>query len=243
MARMRTLKPEFFRDKKIGKLGPIPALVYQALWVMADDGGAAPADPERVWGEMFVGWPEMTLTTVAGALRELAVSARIKLYRVGDDTYALIPRFPEHQKPSRPSKFRYPRSEEWVTPNTHGALTEHSVSTHAPVISYQVSGSTTSPAPKAPAGGWTSEAVRLYQVHVKGRVTPGRITGRLKPLVAVHGPDLVLRKWGEYCRVGRHFGLDGRGWRDPPLGVTAMTPERFVDTFDEWGKTEEDRAA
>ena len=45
--RARWLKPEFFTDKKIGQLDPVTALVYQALWCWADDGGTAQADPSK----------------------------------------------------------------------------------------------------------------------------------------------------------------------------------------------------
>lgn len=122
MARMRTLKPEFFRDKKIQQLSPTAALVFQALWCMADDGGVAPADPERVYGEMFIGWAKIGLKETTLALTQLYGSGRVVLFRVGDDQYAEIPSFARHQQPKNPSKFRYPRPEQEVTGNTTPAL-------------------------------------------------------------------------------------------------------------------------
>jgi hypothetical protein len=43
--RARWLKPEFFTDKKIATLDPTTALVYEALWCWADDGGVCNATP------------------------------------------------------------------------------------------------------------------------------------------------------------------------------------------------------
>jgi hypothetical protein len=147
MARMRMLKPEFFRDKKVRQLTPTAALVFQALWCLADDGGVAPADPERVFGELFIGWEHITLQSVTGALRELSGSGRVVLYVVGDDAFAMIPSWGKHQKPSHPSQFRYPRPAQGVTEKAPGALPEPSGSpppqlsvSQVSVISSQVEG-------------------------------------------------------------------------------------------------------
>lgn len=107
--RARLVKPEFFRDKKIGKLGPIPALVFEALWLMADDGGAVLCNPEVVKGEMFMYWPMMGLPEISQSLEQLATETRIERYTIGDNEYALIVNFEKHQPINNPSKFRHPR--------------------------------------------------------------------------------------------------------------------------------------
>lgn len=109
MARQRALKPEFFRDKKIARLGAQAALVYQALWIMADDGGVANADPEIVKGEMFQRWSDMTTGVLTECLQRLSDARRIRLYAVGDDLFAEVPTLLKHQTINHPSKFRYPR--------------------------------------------------------------------------------------------------------------------------------------
>lgn len=106
--RARWLKPEFFKDKKIGKLGPIPGLVFEALWCMADDGGTALCAPEVVKGEMFIYWPMIGLPEISGALEQLAAEARIERYTIGDDEYAKIRHFKKHQPVHKPSLFRHP---------------------------------------------------------------------------------------------------------------------------------------
>ena len=105
--RGRWLKPEFFTDKKIAQMGPITALVYQALWVSADDGGMAPADPELLKGQLFIRWKDIDSLSIQGALTELSLSARIQLYQGGDEIFAQVLSWDKNQKVNRPSAFRY----------------------------------------------------------------------------------------------------------------------------------------
>jgi hypothetical protein len=112
--RARWLKPEFFNDKKIGMLGANPALVFEALWCMADDGGTALCNPELVKGQMFSFWPSMGLPEISEALERLAVVERIDRYSIDDDEYASIRHFRKHQKIHNPSSFRHPRPAQGV---------------------------------------------------------------------------------------------------------------------------------
>jgi hypothetical protein len=109
MARIRSIKPEFFQDRKMAAVGPIAALVYVALWCLADDGGVAPVDVDRVKGELFYGWASVPASAVADALDALERAGCIRRYRVGGDTYAEIPTFAKHQVINKPSKTRFPR--------------------------------------------------------------------------------------------------------------------------------------
>ena len=115
MARQRQLKPEFFRKRLIGKLGPVAALVYEALWCWADDGGVCRAEPQVLKGDPFLWWPDVTVEDITEALARLSGAGRVKLYAVGEDLYAEIPNLAEHSPISHPSKFRYPRGGERVT--------------------------------------------------------------------------------------------------------------------------------
>jgi hypothetical protein len=120
--RARWLKPEFFNDRKIGMLGPIPALVYQALWCMADDGGTALCNPEVVKGQMFMYWPAAGLPEITEALRQLSDAKRIDRYSIGDDDFAIILKWTKHQPVHNPSKFRHPVKPQQVTENTAAGL-------------------------------------------------------------------------------------------------------------------------
>ena len=120
--RARWLKPEFFTDKKIAALGPWAALVYQALWCMADDGGTAQCDPEWVYSQMFYWWGTSAalVPEIAGAVQHLVQSGRIACYTVGDETYARIINWTKHQLVHKPSKFRYPKPLLETVPHSPG---------------------------------------------------------------------------------------------------------------------------
>ncbi|HET7024862.1 MAG TPA: hypothetical protein VFI39_06660 [Gemmatimonadales bacterium] len=115
--RGRWLKPEFFKDRKVAALGPVPALVYQALWVLADDVGVAPCDPDRIRGELFYLWSAVGVPEITGALRELYGVGRLQFFHKSDDWFALIPTFLEHQTIHKPSKFRNLPSMKGLTPS------------------------------------------------------------------------------------------------------------------------------
>jgi hypothetical protein len=127
VARGRWVKPEFFKDRKIGQLGSWPAILYQALWVVADDGGVAPCDPDRLKGEMFYSWPGVGLPEIGEGLAALEGAGRIRRYQNGDDVYCEIPNFLTHQKIKNPSTFRFPRTGE-ALPQDYGRASTSSTS-------------------------------------------------------------------------------------------------------------------
>lgn len=108
--RARWLKPEFFKDRKMGQIGPDAAIVYEALWCMADDGGVAKGHAEQIKGEMLVWWDRLDVPAVRAALELLEASGRIGGYLIGDEQYWNLNTLLKHQgKIHNPSKFRHPR--------------------------------------------------------------------------------------------------------------------------------------
>lgn len=125
MPRARWLKPEFFTDKKVAQMSPVTALVYQALWCWADDGGTAQADPDVIKAQSFYRWNNIGVPEISEALRHLSGTRTITLYTVGDDQYAVIRNWSKHQSVHKPSKFRYPKQDHTVTPNSEALLPHH----------------------------------------------------------------------------------------------------------------------
>lgn len=115
MARQRTVKPEFFRDRTIARLGERVALVYLALWCWADDGGAVRIEPDLLKGEAFARWPDLTTGVLTECLVSLHGAGRIRPYAIGDELYAVVPTLAKHQSINKPSRFRYPRGGEAVS--------------------------------------------------------------------------------------------------------------------------------
>ncbi len=125
--RARWLKPEFFTDKKVAQSGATAALVFQALWCLADDGGVSIADADYVKGQLFFRWADIGTNEIEEALRHLTGTGQVRLYDVGDTRYAEIQQFAKHQPVHKPSKFRHPR----LSRSAGSSSTKHSGTTPA----------------------------------------------------------------------------------------------------------------
>lgn len=97
MARIRTIKPAFFRSRSLAKVSRDARLTFQGLWCEADDAGNGVADPRILVGAIWpldddVGWEQ-----VRDHLSELAATGHIRLYQSDGDDYYSIVKFEEHQ--------------------------------------------------------------------------------------------------------------------------------------------------
>lgn len=114
MARMRTVKPEFFRSATIGKLKRDTRLLFIGMWTEADDHGRGLAEPRHLAGAIFPFDRDMTERKIRACLRELeqVVCADGKrglviLYESSGTIYYAI-RSWWHQKINRRGDARYP---------------------------------------------------------------------------------------------------------------------------------------
>lgn len=93
MARIRTIKPEFFTDSKITALTPLARLFYVSLWCEADRSGRLKWDPTTLKYRYLPA--DKAKVEDLGA--ELVSAKLIRLYEVDGTTYADIPGFIKHQ--------------------------------------------------------------------------------------------------------------------------------------------------
>lgn len=130
MARQRMIKPEFFDSESLGACSIAARLAFIGLWVEADDYGRLKYQPNRLKTRIF-GYDRMTPQRVEKLLDELASVGCIEFYEVDGSRYINIPNFGVYQTIQRPSKSAIPGPETSDSLNTHGALNEHSMSTHS----------------------------------------------------------------------------------------------------------------
>ena len=90
MARIRTIKPEFFTSEDIVSLSPIARLLYIALWCEADREGRLVWKP-RTFKMRYLPADECDVEALC---QELVASRLVKLY---GDGLAHIPKFGQHQ--------------------------------------------------------------------------------------------------------------------------------------------------
>lgn len=109
MARIRTLKPEFWQDEKLGLCPPIVRLVFLGLISQSDDAGRLFDNPKMLDGLLF----PATSDTCAPALGLLAKLGRILRYQSSSGQRLIqIVGWERHQKVKNPSVYNLPAPSE-----------------------------------------------------------------------------------------------------------------------------------
>ena len=112
MARIRTIKPEFWSDKKVASWPLFTRLLYIGLWTSADDHGRGSAEQARVAAELFPydlsRDPSETLARVAAGFETLAAEGRVTLYEVRGELFYEVARWKDHQRVDNAGKPRFP---------------------------------------------------------------------------------------------------------------------------------------
>ena len=104
MARIRSIKPEFWRDYKMAhELTLEQRLFYIGLWTEADDEGRFLAHPRRLLGAIFPYDRQLDETFVTKALESLRRTSRVLLYEVDGEPYGQLTKFSTHQRISHPA--------------------------------------------------------------------------------------------------------------------------------------------
>lgn len=90
MARIRTIKPEFFTSEDIVELDPLARLLYIALWCEADKEGRFSWKPKTFKMRYFPG-DDCNIDALCDAL---VTRGLVCLY---GDSFAYVPSFKDHQ--------------------------------------------------------------------------------------------------------------------------------------------------
>lgn len=130
MARIRTIKPEFWGDYQLAQqFTRDQRLFYIALWNEADDEGRFQAHPVRLKGVVFPYDDDIHGAFIEDSLKALAEAGKLVLYQVNGEPYAQLTNFKAHQRINRPSQSRIPKPPKDL-PDPHGVFTEDSRNTH-----------------------------------------------------------------------------------------------------------------
>ena len=135
MPRIRTIKPEFWRNRQLAKLDPFTRLLAIAVLNMADDEGYFEADVALIRGDVFPF--EEDSMSIHGALMELSMISYVELRESScKGLLGYICSFKKHQVISRPSQSKlkaiFNESPMFIAENSdsrspHGVLMESSV--------------------------------------------------------------------------------------------------------------------
>lgn len=94
MARIRTVKPEFFRHEKLQELGPLSMLIFSGLWTQCDKAGRFSWKPRTLKLDIL---PFIDFD-MEKELMKLADHFFVIKYEAEKDFFGVIPSFLDHQR-------------------------------------------------------------------------------------------------------------------------------------------------
>lgn len=108
MARIRTIKPEFWTSDQVVSCSPTARLLFIGLWNFADDAGIHPSSVKRIKMEIFPA-DDFDSATIRRLVVELLEIGLLEEYQVDGTDYLIITGW-KHQKIEKPS-YKYPKPE------------------------------------------------------------------------------------------------------------------------------------
>lgn len=123
MARIRTIKPEFWSSPDTARATAVARLAYIGMWNWADDYGRGTVNVKELEGFIF---PNDDLPTLSGGtsenfrhvLAEVAECFGVTFYAVRGRDYYVIPSWNDHQRTERSAKAKHPGPDEADGPAT-----------------------------------------------------------------------------------------------------------------------------
>lgn len=98
MARIRSVKPEFWTDEDLADLSRDARLLYIGLWNIADEHGRLRGDPRYVKGQLFPYDDDLSREAVDGLVDELAKVGKVVRYQAKGSSYLFLPTLHKHQR-------------------------------------------------------------------------------------------------------------------------------------------------
>ncbi|GAA3699002.1 hypothetical protein GCM10022377_10010 [Zhihengliuella alba] len=108
MARIRTIKPEFFQSEDVAALSYRARLTWIGLWVYADDAGRHKDSPRLIKGSIWPLEDNVLSEDVDQDLEELERAGRIVRYEVDGKRFLEVTNWESHQRIAKPTPSKLP---------------------------------------------------------------------------------------------------------------------------------------
>lgn len=102
MARIRTIKPKFWDDLKIGKLSRDARLLYIGMWNFADDCGVVIGSAIWLKSKVFP-YDQLQMQQFEKWIKELEINGFIYLFSYMNEEFIYLPTFSRHQVINKPN--------------------------------------------------------------------------------------------------------------------------------------------
>jgi len=107
MPRIRTIKPQFWIDEKLGELPRDARLLYIGLWNLSDDQGVFEWRPARIKAQLFPYDQDISGKDIGEWLDKLETAGKIKKFQFENKPFGCVIRFLVHQDIKNPSKWTF----------------------------------------------------------------------------------------------------------------------------------------
>lgn len=106
MARIRSIKPEFWTSEQVMECSLSARLLFIGMWNFADDLGRLSMSPKSIKAQIFPG-DDINSETVIGMIQELSDNGLVLLYTVDEKDYLQITGW-QHQRIDKPQPGKHP---------------------------------------------------------------------------------------------------------------------------------------
>src|SRR5882762_10225203 len=106
MARIRSIKPEFWTSAQVMECSPMSRLLFVGMWNFADDAGRMTYSPKTLKAQIYPS-DEITPTEIARLVVELSTNDLILIYVVDGKEFIQITGW-HHQKIDKPKPSKLP---------------------------------------------------------------------------------------------------------------------------------------
>jgi len=104
MAKIRTIRPEFWTDEKVVELSYAARLVFIGLWNLADDFGLMEYSPKRIKMQIL----PADSAEIEGIMAEISGQGLVTLYNAANKGFLAINNFTKHQKIDKRTATKFP---------------------------------------------------------------------------------------------------------------------------------------
>ena len=106
MARIRTIKPEFWTSAQVMECSPIARLLFIGMWNFADDAGRMAFSPKTLKAQIFPS-DDIQIDEVRRLICELSSNDLVHMYLVDEKEYLQITGW-HHQRIDKPKPSKLP---------------------------------------------------------------------------------------------------------------------------------------
>lgn len=140
MARIRSIKPKFWDDIKIGRLSRDARLLYIGLWSFSDDIGVVIGDSIWLKSKVFP-YDQIQVQQFEKWIKELVINGFICLLSYNEERFIYLPNFTRHQVINRPNTEDLNIPKELIDraqKDIHSFITEQSLNNHGTITEQSV---------------------------------------------------------------------------------------------------------